>query len=77
MNYQNELVFNMSWLMEILKIYLEEQLLIKCCMIKHLIMLKIQNMMDTKGVLLQWFRNVLIKNLLGEVLKMIICQTSN
>ena len=32
--------------MEILKIYIEEQLLIKCFVIKHLILLKIQNMME-------------------------------
>ena len=32
--------------MEILKIYLEEQLLIKYYMIKHLLLLKIQIMMD-------------------------------
>ena len=31
-------------------------------MIKDLILLKIQNMMDIKDVLPQWFRNVLIKN---------------
>ena len=36
----------MTWLMKILKIYLKEQLLIKYCEIKHLILLKIQNMMD-------------------------------
>ena len=34
--------------MEILKVYLEEQLLIKHEVIKHLILLKIQNMMDNK-----------------------------
>ena len=32
--------------MEILKIYIEEQLLIKYFVIKHLILLKIQNMME-------------------------------
>ena len=30
----------MTWLMEILKVYLEEQLLIKYCVVKHLILLK-------------------------------------
>ena len=38
-----------------LKIYLEEQLLIKYYMIKNLILQKIQNMMDIKEVLLHWF----------------------
>ena len=62
----------MTRLMEILKIQLEEQLLIKYCVIKHLRLLKIQNMMDIKGVILQWFINLLIKRLLVEVFKMII-----
>ena len=47
--------------MEILMIQLEEQLLIKYCVIKHLILLKIQNEMDIKEVLLQWFIHFLIK----------------
>ena len=51
----------MAWLMVILKIELEEQLLIKYCVIKHLILLKIQNMMDISVDLLRWFINVLIK----------------
>ena len=38
-------------------------------MIKHLILLKIQNMMNIKGVLLHWFINFLIKKLLVAVLK--------
>ena len=41
--YQNELdkyCFNMTWLIEILKISLEEQLLMKYCVIKDLILLK-------------------------------------
>ena len=52
--YQNELdkaCFQMAWFMEILKIFLEEQLLIEYYMIKHLILLKIQNMMH---ILLHW-----------------------
>ena len=60
----------MTWFMKILKIYLEEQLLIKYCMIKHLILLKIQNMMDIKEVFLQSSTNFLIKKLLAAVLKM-------
>ena len=37
--------------------------------IQHLILPKNQNMMDIKGVLLQWFTNSLIKKLLRAVLK--------
>ena len=44
----------MTWFMEILKMYLEEQLLIKYCVIKYLILLKTKNMMDVKGFSLQW-----------------------
>ena len=40
--------------MEILEIYLEEQLLITYCVIKYLISLKIQNMTVIKKVLVQW-----------------------
>ena len=32
------------------KFYLEEQLLIKYCVIKNLVLLKIQNMTDIKGI---------------------------
>ena len=35
------LAFTMTWLMEILKIYLEEQLLKNYCVIKHLMSLNI------------------------------------
>ena len=41
--------------MEILKIYLEEQLLRKYCVENHLTLLKIQNMMDINVDLLQFF----------------------
>ena len=44
----------MTWFLEILKMYLEEQLLIKHCLIKYLILLKTQNMMDVKRFSLQW-----------------------
>ena len=44
------LVFNMIWRMEILEIYLGEELLIKYYVKKHLILLKIQNMIDIKDV---------------------------
>ena len=53
--YENELdksSFQHTWFMEILKILLERQLLKKYCVIKHLILLKIHNMMDIKEVLL-------------------------
>ena len=50
---------------------------------KHLILLKLQNMMDINVDLLQWFINVLIKKLqvvplclqINLLLKMKICQT--
>ena len=38
---------------------------------------KIQNIMDIKGVLLQWFINFLIKNPLVERLKIKISQKNN
>ena len=43
--------------MEILRIYLEEQLLLKYYVKKHLKLRKIQNMIDIKEDLLQWFIN--------------------
>ena len=63
--YQNELnkvCFQETCFMEILKILLEEKILIKYCMIKHLILLKIQNMIDIKGFWYQWFINEDVKN---------------
>ena len=42
----------------------------KVLCIKHLILLKIQNMMDIKKVLLQWFANVSIKRLQMVLLKL-------
>ena len=52
--------------------------LIKYCVIKYLILLKIQNMMDIKNVLLQWSINFFDKKkCLTVVLKTRICQTSN
>ena len=38
-------------------------------MIKHLIFLKTQNMVDIKGVLFQWFINFLIKKSSGGAVK--------
>ena len=52
--------------MEILHIETEEQLLIKYYAIKHLIFLKIQNMMDINVYLLQWFINFLMKKTSGS-----------
>ena len=48
---------------EFLRIYLEEQLLVIDYVIKYLILLKVQNMMVIKEVLLQWFINVFMKSL--------------
>ena len=49
--------FNIIWLINILRIYLEIHLLIKYYVIKHLILLRIQKMIYIKEVLLQWFIN--------------------
>ena len=71
--YQNEsdkaCFFNMIWVMEILKIKIEEHLLIKCYVIKNLILLRIQNVMDINVDFLQWFINFVIKKLLVVLLK--------
>ena len=61
-----KLVFNMILIMEILKIEIEEQLLIKHYMIKDLILQKIRNMIDINVSLPQWFINFLIKKLQAE-----------
>ena len=45
----------MTLFLEILKIYQEKEFLIKYYVIKHLILLKIQNMMGINEVLFQWF----------------------
>ena len=55
--------------MKILKIYIDEQLLIKHYVKKHLILLKIQNMMDIQVDLLQWPINFLIKKLQVETVQ--------
>ena len=59
--------------MEILNIYPEEQLLIKYCAKKHLILLEIQNMMDIKEAI----KNFLIKKFLVEQLEMKSFQIKN
>ena len=61
-----KLVFNMILIMEILKIEIEEQLLIKHYMIKDSVLLKIRNMIDINVSLPQWFINFLIKKLQAE-----------
>ena len=38
----------MTWLMEVLRFYLEEQVLIKYCVVKHLILQNIQKSFDEK-----------------------------
>ena len=45
------------------------QLLIKCYVIKHLILVKIKNMMDINVNLLQWSINFLIKKTSGGTVK--------
>ena len=52
----------------------KEQCFIKYCMIKHLMLLKLQNMMDIKEVLLQWFINLLINKLLVQQLNIKLFQ---
>ena len=47
----------MKWLLHTLKIYLEEQLRRKHCVMKHLTLLKAQNMTDIILDFLQWFAN--------------------
>ena len=78
--YQNE--FDKAWFqhdmaIEILIIRLEEQVLIRYCVIKHLILLKIQNMMDINIDLLQYFITFLTKKLLMKILKMKIFLIKN
>ena len=71
-NYQNELdkpCFNMTWLIEILKICLEEQLLIKHYVINYLILLNIQNVANINEGLLQLLLKVLKKSHQVVVLK--------
>ena len=58
--------------MEILSIYLEEQLLKKILHTKPLILLKIQNMMDIKDVLLEWFDGLLIKSVLALIHQVVL-----
>ena len=74
---QMRIVFNTIWILEVLKIYLEEQLLIKYHVIKHSILLKIQNIREIIADLLQWFTNFLIKTLQVVILKVKLSKTKN
>ena len=63
----------MTRLMEVLKIYLEEQLLMEYCIIKHLILLKIQNMMGYQHGLASMVYNFFdkksfVSDLKGEIM---------
>ena len=71
------LVFNMTWLMKILKTYLEDQLLIRCYVVKHLILLKVLATMEINVDLLKWFIRFLIKRLQVMLLKMKSCKIMN
>ena len=48
--------------MEILRIYLDEHFLIKYCVIKFFLLLKVQTLRGFKEVLLQWLIIFLIKS---------------
>ena len=65
----------MAWLIEILKVNLEEQLPIKSYMIMQLILLKIQNIMDTNVELRQGLTNFLIKSFLELILQVKLLST--
>ena len=68
--YQNELIKACFWLIEILRIYLGDQLVIKYYMIKHLTFLKIKSMIDINVELLQWILNFFIKSFQWMLLHM-------
>ena len=53
--------------------FLEFELPNKYYMIKHFILLNIQNIMDINADLLQWFINFSIKSLLVVILKVKLC----
>ena len=44
----------------------------KCYVMKHLILLRIQNMMEIKDILLRWFRSFWIGNLLMLILQVMV-----
>ena len=53
LNQLHRACFQRVWLMDLLKNHLNEKLLIKSYVIKHLISIKMQNMMDIKKVFFQ------------------------
>ena len=59
----------MIWLMEILKIKMEEHSLIKYYVKKHLILLTGSNIMGINVDFLQWFIKILIKKTSGSSIK--------
>ena len=59
----------MTRFIEILKIKLKEQPLIKHYVIKHLILLKIRNIMDIEEGLLQWVYKFFNKKTSGNSIK--------
>ena len=72
-----KLASNMIWHMEVLRIWLEEQPLIKYYMLKHLLLLKIRNMMDINVDLLQWFINFWRKSHMPVLLKIELYRAKN
>ena len=70
--------FSIKRLMKILKIYLEKELLINYCVIKHIRLLKTIKIMDINMDLLQWFmiKSFLIVQLhvqINLILKVKLC----
>ena len=59
-----KLAFSIAWLIKILKFYLEEQILIKYYVTKHLTLIEIKKTMNNNVELHQWFIGFLIKSIL-------------
>ena len=60
------LAFSMIWRRGILRIYLEEEVLIKYCVIKHLILLETHVVVNANACLLQWVIICLTKKTSGS-----------
>ena len=78
--YQNELdkaCFQLDMAYEDFKDLPRKTVSDKTLRVKQLVFLKIQNMMAIKEVLLQWFLNLLIRNLLVVMSKVKFCQINN
>ena len=78
--YQNELdkaCFQHDVAYGYFKILIEEQLLIKYYMIQHLVLLKIQNVMDINVDLLRWLTYFSIKKLQVALFKKKLCKMKN